>query len=73
MQGGLSIGIGLEQFTHDCGGSFIENAYLRTKDQGAEYLLAIALPDTTPVFGPITEAILRAFQAGRLTATRLAP
>jgi len=24
VQRGLAIGIGLEQFTHDCGGSFID-------------------------------------------------
>ena len=55
------------------GGWDIDNGYVRAKDTGEEYVLSIALPDTTPIFTDIARVVLGALHSGTLRGTRLAP
>ncbi|MBI3073639.1 MAG: serine hydrolase [Deltaproteobacteria bacterium] len=57
------------------GGWRLDNAFLRDKATGEEYVVTIALPDTTPIprFFDITKSSLSAIRAGRLTTTPVVP
>ena len=57
------------------GGWKIDNAFLREKATGAEYVLTIVVPDTITdaSFQAISRVILAAFKAGHLSATPIAP
>ena len=57
------------------GGWKLDNAFLREKATGAEYVLTIVVPDSQSdaSFAALARVVLGAFKAGRLSATPVVP